>query len=243
MRLLKLTLLAFVSFAASAQISLGIHAEPSANLSLIEDIPDQLDDSLRNLTQADGEVNFHIELRKAFDRFHSLSIEPGFFQVKTKHTQEDLQFLDVIHPQLPVISDLTYAAQRNAYLHYRYQYFRLGVRYNYRPKKLYKNNGIRAELGAGLSYLYLLNHDVKVRTEGFSVDNSSFQYVKDSTGHDARAHQINFTANFDINYEIAPTYDFVAGIQVQLPMTSAASSRPNVTILSGGLHVGLRKEF
>lgn len=243
MKAITILLLSLFALAAQGQIAIGIHADPSINFSQMKPGLGNEADSMKELYTPDKVVSLGLEIRKVIDRYQSVSFEPGYHQVNMLNSQYDLKFLDVIHPQLPAIMDLTYAATKNAYLHYRFQYASFGITYNNKLKAFYQNTGFNMEFRTGLHYLYLANHDVKVKTEGFAINGSFVQFVEDTTGIIPNKHLANLSLNYNVNYQLIPSVELSAGLQTRIPLIANADDPFKLTIYNIGLHLGIRKEF
>jgi hypothetical protein len=243
MKIINALFLILISSYSLAQTSIGLTAEPSYQITRIAPSESVTYDSLKALKTIDKTLGFGIEFRNQLDRYQAISFSPGFYQANFHHTIENLQFLDIVHPQLPEIRDLSQAASKDAYLHYRFKYFSARFMYHNKLKGLDINSGLSLDLGVGLSYLYMLQHDLKVRTEGFAINDEFVHIIEDSTGFTGRTHQANLNLGVDLNYRMAPTVYLISGVLFNIPILSTTINNPKLSIFAPGLKFGIRKEL
>jgi hypothetical protein len=232
-----------IGLSTYGQISIGIVAEPAYNTTVIGATPQATSDSLTALKRNNFSISFGIEIRKQLDRYQSFSIIPSFYQTNMLLVQEDLQFLDVVHPQLPEIRDLAQAATKNAKVNYRQQYAGAQFVYNKTLQIRKMPNKMAIELNGGIGMYYLVNGDVKVTTEGFAIKNDFTHVIKDSIGIDNRPYHINLSLGSDFTYEVLPKVTLAAGIKIPIPLTSTTTSLPKITIFNPAIRVSLRKSL
>ncbi len=243
MKKIVLITLCLITIGAQAQISLGIVAEPAYNIARIGPTPQNSSDSLKALKTSDMSLSLGLEIRKQLDRYQSFSVIPTFYQTNMKLVKRNLQFLDVIHPQLPEIRDLSQGANKVAYIRYRQQYAGAQFLYN-RILQLRKiPNKMALEINGGFGMYYLINGDVKVTTEGFAIKNDFTHVIKDSIGIDNRPYHINLSLGSDLTYEVFPRVTLAAGVRIPIPITSTTTSSPRITIYNPTLRVSLRKSL
>jgi hypothetical protein len=184
MKKIVLITLCLITIGAQAQLSLGIVAEPAYNVARIGATPQNSSDSLKALKTNAMSLSLGLEIRKQIDRYQSFSVIPTFYQTNMTLVKQNLQFLDVIHPQLPEIRDLSQGSTKVAYLKYRQQYIGAQFLYNKVLQLRKMPNKSAIELNGGLGLYYLVNGDIKVTTEGFAIKNDFTQVIKDSLGID-----------------------------------------------------------
>ena len=223
------------------QTSLGIVVEPTLNFTHIGLEPKNLSDSFSRMKSHDYTVGLGIEIRKNIDRFRSYSIIPGFHQTNTLTALENLQFLDIVHPQLPEIRDLAFAATKRAEICYRQMYLGSQFLYNKQLKVKGVNSKVKVNIGGGLGAFILFSHDTKVTTEGFTISGNYTTIIKDSTGVEINPFlcQVLLTADFTI--KVLPSTDLVGGIKATLPVTATTSSQPKMTVWTPALRIGIRQ--
>ncbi len=240
---MRIIVICFAFFYASfsiAQVSVGIIAEPTLNLSSIGTLPSSQSDSLKSLRSHDYSLGLGIEIRNQIDRYNSITFIPGYTQTNLLLVKEDLQFLDVIHPQLPEVRDFGQTAEKKAYLRYRQKYIGTQILY---AKRLQVNTGdakLTVELGGGLGAYYLLQDDIRVRTEAFAINNDYTQIIRDSTGIEVQPFLFNGILTGDMNYKILPDLILIGGFKLTLPVTSTTISEPTIRLYNAGLRLGLR---
>ena len=240
MRILNLIGLVLLASASSAQTSIGIIANPSLNINSIKTSSTINTDSIKSIKKSDYTLSFGLEFRKQIDRYQAFSVIPSYYQSNLLLVQEDLQLFDVIHPTLPEIRDLSQAASKTAYMHHRFKFAGLQLLYS----KSYNssvNSSISFEFAGGLSYLYLIEQDIKVRTEGFAIQDEFIHVVSDSILFEGRKHNVLINLGSDMNYTIKPKLLLVSGISFNLPLLGISKNQPKLSIYNAGLKVGLRK--
>lgn len=233
--------LSVVGLYSMGQVSLGVIAEPAYNIASIGSTPQNVADSFTSIKQNNFNISIGIEIRKQIDRYQSFSVIPTFYQTSMLHVQKDLQFLDVVHPQLIEIRDFAQAATKNAKINYRQQYAGAQFIYNKALQIRKMPNKMAIELNGGLGMYYLINGDVKVTTEGFAIQDEFIHVISDSIGIENRPYHLNLSLGSDLTYEVSPTVSVAAGIKIPIPLTSATTSLPKVTIFNPALRVSLRK--
>jgi hypothetical protein len=232
--------LLLTAFPAFSQFSVSVIVEPSLCISKIGTEPKSTSDSFRQLKKGDFSTGLSFEFRKNLDRYASISILPSYYHANLLLVKENLQFLDEVHPALPTIRDFSQAAQKNAFLHYRQKYVGVQALYAKRLQLRKTPNKTFIELGGGMGLNYLLQNDVKIRTEGFAIKEDYIHIIKENQGVTANKLAINVIAHCDINYELSPKTNFLAGVRFTMPVTRALISDPGVYIFMPGLRVGLR---
>ena len=240
MKLINTIVLVLLSVIGTAQTSIGIIANPNLNLSSLKTSSTVNTDSLKQIKKADYTLSLGIEFRKQIDRYQAFSVIPSFYQTNLLLVRENLQLFDVIHPTLPEIRDLSQAASKTAYMHHRFKYVGLQLLYS----KAYKstiNSAISFEFTGGLSYLYLLEQDIKVRTEGFAIEDQFIHIVSDSILFEARKNNALVNLGSDMNYTIKPNLLLVSGVSFNIPLLGISKNQPKLSIYNAGLKFGLRK--
>ena len=240
MKILNTLCFVFIVSALHAQTSIGIMANPSLNLSSIQPSPTVNTDSIKSIKKLDYTLSLGLEFRKQIDRYQAISVIPTYYQTNLLLVQEDLQLFDVVHPTLPEIRDLSQAASKTAFMHHRFKH--LGLQFLY--SKAYNssiNSGLNFEFTGGLSYLYLLEQDIRIRTEGFAIEDEFIHIVSDSILFEARRHNVLLSIGSDMNYTIKPNLILVSGISLNIPLLAITKNEPTLRVYNTGLRVGLRK--
>ena len=233
----------FLGFQLSAQTYLGIVVEPTANIAQLGMGPKQQSDSIRGLMHIDKTLGFGLGIRKQINRYQSITFIPSYQQYNLLLVKENLRFLDIVHPNLPEIRDLSQGANKVARIRHRQKY--IGTQILYARKLLIRgiNSKLRIDIGAGLGLYYLLQSDVKITTEGFAIKDQFSHVFKDSTGIEARPFLIQAIGYGDISYSISPIIDVFGGVKIALPFTSTTTSLPKITLFVPAARVGLRFEL
>ena len=225
----------FLGLQLSAQTYLGIVVEPTANIARLGKEPRQQSDSIRGLRYIDKTLGFGLEIRKQIDRYQAITFIPSYQQYNLLLVKENLQFLDIVHPNLPEIRDLSQGADKIARIRHRQKYIGTQILYARKLQIRGLNSKLRIELGTGLGLYYLLQSDVKITTEGFAI--------KGSTGIETRPFLTQAIGYGDIAYSISPIIDIFGGVKIALPFTSTTTSLPKITLFTPAARVGLRFEL
>ena len=233
----------FLGLQLSAQTHLGIVIEPTANIARLGMEPKQQSDSIRGLMHIDKTLGFGLEIRKQIDRYQSITFIPSYQQYNLLLVKENLQFLDIVHPNLPEIRDFSQGANKAASIRHRQKYIGTQILYARRLQIRGLNSKLRIDMGAGLGLYYLLQSDVKITTEGFAIKGQFSHIFKDSTGIEARPFLIQAIGYGDISYSISPIIDVFGGVKIALPFTTTTTSLPKITLFTPAARVGLRFEL
>ncbi|MFT4996083.1 MAG: hypothetical protein ACI9BJ_000580 [Flavobacteriales bacterium] len=233
----------FLGLQLSAQTHLCVVIEPTANIARLGMEPKQQSDSIRGLMHIDKTLGFGLEIRKQIDRYQSITFIPSYQQYNLLLVKENLQFLDIVHPNLPEIRDFSQGANKAASIRHRQKYIGTQILYARKLQIRGLNSKLRIDMGAGLGLYYLLQSDVKITTEGFSIKGQFSHVFKDSTGIEARPFLIQAIGYGDISYSISPIIDVFGGVKIALPFTSTTTSLPKITLFTPAARVGLRFEL
>jgi hypothetical protein len=240
MRLFISLFILITSSTIFAQMSIGIMSEPTLSFAKVGALPRSESDSIKNLKQGSRSVSLGLEIRKDIDRYQSITFIPGYLQTNMLLVKENMQFLDVVHPLLPEIRDLAQASAKVAYITHRQKYAGTQILYSKKLQVQGLDRKLKIELGAGLGGYFLIQNDVKIRTEGFAIKEKFTHIFTDSTGIDVKPLLIQAIVTADLNYELTPKSYIVAGIKASVPFTSTTSSLPKITIFAPALRIGLR---
>jgi hypothetical protein len=233
----------FLGLQLSAQTYIGIVIEPTANIARLGEEPRQQSDSIRGLMHIDKTLGFGLEIRKQIDRYQAITFIPSYQQSNLLLVKENLQFLDIVHPNLSEIRDLSQGANKVARIRHRQKYIGTQILYARKLQIRGLNSKLRIDMGAGLGLYYLLQSDVKITTEGFAIKGQFSHVFKDSTGIEARPFLIQGIGYGDISYSISPIIDVFGGVKIALPFTSTTTSLPKITLFNPAARVGLRFEL
>ena len=181
-----------------------------------------------------------MEFRKQIDRDQAISFNPGFYQMSSLFVLKDLQLFDVIHPSLPEIRDQAQAASKVANMHYRFKYISAQVQYSRRIKTPYKQNAPSFEYSGALTYLYLVQQDIRLQTEGFAFRGDFTHIITEQIYFEGRKHNFLLSTGFDVVYPTLPDlYIFTGGI-INIPILTTTKNEPILRHISPGAKVGLR---
>ncbi|MDB4107192.1 hypothetical protein N9595_01875 [Bacteroidia bacterium] len=243
MRIILSLAIGFIFQIGFSQVSIGLIGEPTLNLVRIGDTPRKASDSLSGLLTNDKTLSLGLEVRKQIDRYQSITFIPGYYQSNMLLVKEKLNFLDIIHPELPEIRDLAQAAEKIAYLHYRQKYIGTQIIYAKKLKARPSNTKLSFEVGGGIGAYYLFSDDIKIRTEGFAVNGEYIHIISDNTGIETHDVLVNVLLLGDLNYSISPRLKVIAGAKFAMPLTATSTSTPRISIITPALRFGLRRDL
>jgi hypothetical protein len=216
-----------------AQSTIGVIIEPSFNTPQFK--KSSQSDSIKSISNTDLTLSFGLEIKKKLDRYNAISFIPGFLQTNLLTVKENLQFLDLIHPSLPEIKDLTQSANKIARVRYRFQYIGTQILYNRQLKLRKIPPKFNVEIGGGMGLHYLIDHSVKIKTEGFALNNKFVHVLENETGLDPNLINVNLL------YEVTPKFTLNAGFKTGLPITNTNNESFAFRIYNNGLRMGITK--
>lgn len=240
MKLSLTVFLAISAFLVNAQNSVGFYTNPNFQFTSLSTSPANISDSLSNIKERDNVFSFGMEFRNQIDRDQAISFNPGFYQMSSLFILKDLQLFDVIHPSLPEIRDQAQASSKIANMHYRFKYLSAQVQYSRRVNTPYKKNTASFEYSGALTYLYLLNQDIKLQTEGFAFRGDFTHIIKEQIYFEGRKHNLLISGGFDVLYPVTSDINIFAGGIVNLPLFTTTTNEPILRHISPGAKVGLR---
>lgn len=233
-------LILLISSSAMAQVSVGLFAEPSYQFQNLKAYDSPEYDSIAPLMNNTVNLAYGASLSFASNRVNIFHIKPGLFQYGFMLLREDLQLFDVVHPQFGQIYDQSQAAIKNAYMKHRFQYAGLQFEYQRDISPTLKNIPVNLFIGGGLSYYYLVKQDLRVRTEGFAIDEKYIHKINDDLYFQANKHLLSVQALFETSYDIDPNTNVYAQASVKLPIMHV-SKEPQVYVWAPAVGVGIRR--
>ena len=222
-----------------AQSTIGVIIEPSFNTPQFK--KSSQSDSIKSICNTDLTLSFGLEIKKKLDRYNAISFIPGFLQTNLLTIKENLQFLDIIHPSLPEIKDLTQSANKIARVRYRQQYIGTQILYNRHLQLKKIPPRFNVEIGGGMGLYYLIDHSVKIKTEGFALNNKFVHVVENETEMDPNPILIQALLNASLLYEVTPNYTLNVGFKIGLPITKTNNEPFAFRIYNTGLRIGITK--
>ena len=232
-------LLIFLSIYSYGQMTVGFVIEPSFNLPQFKKSTQS--DSIKKIHKPDLTLSFGIEIKKQLDRYNAICFIPGFHQSNLLTVKENLQFLDIIHPALPEIKDLTQSATKIARVRYRQQYLGSQIIYNRQLQLRKIPPKLNIEIDGGMGLYYLIHHSVKVNTEGFAINNEFFTTINEDTRIDPNSILIQVLLDANVLYNISPNYTISGGLKIGLPITNTNSELFTFRMYNTGLRIILSK--
>ena len=239
MKFISALSLVFLSIYSIGQTTVGLVIEPSFNLPQFKKSTQS--DSIKKINKPDLTISFGIDIKKQLDRYNAIRFIQGFHQSNLLTVKENLQFLDIIHPALPEIKDLTQSASKIARVRYRQQYIGSQIIYNRQLQLRKIPPKLNIEIGGGMGLYYLIHHSVKVNTEGFAINNKFVTTINDDTKIDPNSILIQVLLDANVLYNITPNYTISGGLKIGLPITNTNSELFTFRMYNTGLRISLSK--
>lgn len=235
-------LLVLISTSTYAQLSVGLFAEPSYNFQNLQEYSTPPTyDSIAPLMNNTINLSYGASISIAKDRVNIFHIKPGIFQYGFMLLREDLQLFDVVHPTLGQIYDQSQAAIKYAYMKHRFQYAGLQLEYQRDITPQLKQLPVNLFVGGGITYHYLIKQDLRVRTEGFAIDEEYIHLINDELVFNANEHLLSIHALFETSYNIDPNTNIYAQALVKVPFMNIAQNDPGVYVWMPSIGVGIRR--
>ena len=146
----------------------------------------------------------------------------------------------MVHSSFGPILDQSQAANKIAYMNHRFKYLGFHFEYHRDISPKIENNGIKFHVGGGLSYHYLINHDIRLRTEGFAIDGSFVHIIKEDLFFEGNKHLIGIHGLFEVIYPPSTSSEVFAQALVKAPISALTDQPYRVYSLMPALNVGFR---
>jgi len=240
MKIITLILFLIISSISFGQNYIGVFIEPALQLTVIDDRPEAISDSLNKINRPDMNLGFGIEYKWHIDRFNAISFSPNYQQFSSLFVLEDLQFLDIVHASLPEIRDLSQGAQKNAFVHNRFKHAGIHIQYSRSISDKFKSIGVLFEANGGLAYHFLVAQDAKITTEAFAINEAFTHVSKDNLFFEARKHNVSATLGATSIYNFAPDWQVFGNAMARIPVLSMTTNDPKVSIYNLTFRTGIR---
>jgi len=149
-----------------------------------------------------------------FNRDFKLHFGLQYRRMSFTRVLEDLQYQDTVHPALGRIEDLSQNGQKNAYFYHKYHYVSVPVLLQTFIGPEYGRSEFSAHLITGVTVDVLLNDDIKVFLQGYSLKGKD----KHSIPNDYKASVLNvnlvggvkfrFPIGENMNFNVQPNFVF-----------------------------------
>ena len=214
------TLSIFLSFSQvnRAQWSVGLFGEPNYQFSKFGESEAPNSDSVSALHNNSFRFSLGMELINEIDRVQSLHIRAGYYNYGFMLQRQNLQLFDVIHPSLGQLLDQSQAATKNAYMHHRFKYAGLELEYMRNLRKEPTAEPVEFHLGGGLGFFYLIEHDLRIRTEGFAVDGEFVHVIKDSLLFEPNQQLLSLHIAAETRYLVSPKVEVFGKLIGRAPL-------------------------
>lgn len=153
----------------------------------------------------------------------------------------DLQFHDVVHPDIGRIEDLSQAAQKDAFFFNKYRYLDVPIRFNYQISRKSQQQEYRIYLHGGLINQIFLQDEYKVFLKGFSVGGER-TYRDIPTGNIMRTYNLAATAGARFILRITPSVWITAQPELSVPfLTHTENTDVNFRLIQLAGNFGIAK--
>lgn len=244
-KLLTLMLICVFCNAAKAQLkdpALSISVMPTVSnrlMSFKTNVPDNYKDSIN---QSDGyrdALSAAVMMSYSVDKYTRIHFGLQYLNLGFTRKKENLRFLDTIHPQIGIMSDLSQTGESYVDFNYRFHYITLPFLVDKQiVNKRLKASTLHFIMGASISAL--LKHDIKAQFHGFSLKGGQKSKVLDAG--DQEAGRLNGNLQFGFRLENLvygeKTFVFVQP-NVFIPILKANYSKERAQLYALGLQVGL----
>lgn len=189
-----------------------------------------------------SQVSYHLLWNAFVKRDFNLQVGLSFQNRIARRFREDLQFLDVIHPQVGQIFELSQASTKNVRYDYRYRYLSIpvNVMYNMTPTKL--RNRFEHFVYGGFQPEFLVGHDLLVDLEGFSMKGQG-RFVVDDTTSQARNFNIGLSAGYRLVMPIDQSLNIALQPNISVPLLSSGLQPVADRIFVLSVMLGLNYNF
>lgn len=156
--------------------------------------------------------------------------------------RENLQFLDVVHPQVGRIFDLSQGASKNVRYDQRFDMLSLPVNLHYVITPTKRRNTYSQSIFAGLNPQVLIGEQMRVEMEGFGIKGESEYRFRDSS---LTARQLNVSFHAGFRHQFVIDQQLWVSVQpgIVVPLLSFSTQPVNDRILGAYLHLGLNRVF
>lgn len=224
-----------------AQVSFGVFVEPSYQLMRLKPYENPQYDSISALFRNDFGLGYGISIGKAKDRFNSFYLKPGFVQCGFMLERSNLQLFDVVHPSFGQIYDQSQAATKMAYMHHRFKYLSLTFEYHKDISPKSKPLPVKLQLGGGFTNHFLVEHDLKIRTEGFAINEKFIHVIKDDLYFEASKYVLSLHGFFETVYELTPAFELSGQVLLKVPVNSFTVGDGTVSGIMPSVNIGVRQ--
>lgn len=156
--------------------------------------------------------------------------------------RENLQFLDVVHPQVGRIFDLSQGASKNVRYDQRFEMLSLPLNLHYVITPTKRRNTYTQSVFAGITPQVLIGDRMRVEMEGFGIKGESEYIFRDSL---LTARPVNVTINAGFRHQFVIDQQLWVSVQPGIALTLLSlSTQPVVDrVFSPYLHLGLNRVF
>jgi hypothetical protein len=196
-------------------------------------------DSINRIDGYRDAISAAVMLSYSVDKYTRIHFGLQYLNLGFTRKKENLRFLDTIHPQIGIMSDLSQTGESYVDFNYRFHYITLPFLVDKQiVNKSMKASTLHFILGASISAL--LKHDINAQFHGFSLKGGEKSKVLDASNQEAGRLNGNFQVGFRLENLVYGEKTFVF-VQPNLfiPVLKANYSKERAQLYALGLQVGL----
>lgn len=240
MRILTILFICISSW-SSAQWAVGLFAEPSYQISTLQEFDSPDYDSMDAIWQNNPGLGLGISLKYNFDRVSSIHISPGFYQFGFTLLRDELEFLDVVHSTLDTLFDASQAATKKAYMQHQFRYAGAQVEYHRNITPALSKLAVEFHIGGGIGYYYAIDHRLRVQTEGFAIDEKFVHIIEEDLYFDQQEHLFTASLFLETIYRPTPNWEVFGQLAFRSGLNTLTSGDAQAFNLSPNLRAGFRR--
>lgn len=199
-----------------AQEFLELTASPNFSYRILKADDSGLEDSLNNADQIRKSVGFGLGVSFNLNETMALTTGLRYNDYGFTRVWENLQFHDVVHPEIGRIEDLSQAAQKDAFFFHKFRYLEIPIRVNFQVSKKRNNQQYRIYAHAGIVNQIFLEEEFKAFFKGFSVGGER-TYTGISTGYSMKSFNVAAVLGARFMYKISPDFWVSAQPEFNVP--------------------------
>lgn len=156
--------------------------------------------------------------------------------------RENLQFLDVVHPQVGRIFDLSQGASKNVRYDQRFEMLSLPINLHYVITPSKRRNTYTQSVFAGITPQVLMGDQMRVDMEGFGIRGESEYIFRDSL---LMARPVNVTFHAGFRHQFVIDQQLWVSVQpgLAIPLLTLSTSPVSDRVFCAYLQLGLNRVF
>lgn len=205
-----------------AQTSISVDAGPNVVISQYTNVSSHISvDSLKSATQIKWSPQFQIGIQTKINKDLWFQVALGYSDLGMVQVNEDIQLLEVIHPKLGKLTELSGTNKKSiANYHLRQLEIPIGLILDISKRTTY--NKWRNYIHLGISPSILFQNQLKIKLEGFSKNGETVHVYDDDLGLEVQKFNVAAWLGYEFLYNIQP--GLYAGIKpiIHLPFLTVA---------------------